>query len=86
MDWIERQKRIFLHVTPTRPSWLNLVERFFSLTQTYIRRGVCHSMDHLERCLKDYNETPRPLVWTKSASEILKKAERARQVRATAST
>ena len=29
MDWIERQKRIFLHFTPTSASWLNLVERFF---------------------------------------------------------
>ena len=40
-EWIERQKRVFLHFTPTSASWLNLVERFFStLTRKRIRRGV----------------------------------------------
>jgi len=91
MEWIERQKRVFLHFTPTSASWLNLVERFFStLTQKQIRRGVFHSVNHLERCLKDYietyNEDPRPLVWTKPAGEILKKVERARQALAATST
>ena len=42
---------------------LNWIERFFStLTQKQIRRGVFHSVDHLERNLKDYiqicNENP----------------------------
>ena len=90
MDWIERQGRIFLHFTPTSASWLNLVERFFStLTEKQIRRGVFHSVKDLERCLKDYIETynqdPRPLVWTKSAGEILTKVERARQALAAVS-
>ena len=90
LEWIERQKRVFLHFTPTSASWLNLVERFFStLTQKRIRRGVFHSVGHLEACLKDYietyNEDPRPLVWTKPAAEILEKVERARQALAAAS-
>ena len=90
-EWIERHKRVFLHFTPTSASWLYLVERFFStLTQKRIRRGVFHSVDHLEACLKDYIETynkdPRPLVWTKPAAEILEKVERARQALAAAST
>ena len=84
MDWIERRKRIFLHFTPTSASWLNLVERFFStLTQKQIRRSVFHSVQHLEQCLKNYiktyNEDPKPLVWTKPASEILTKVERAKR-------
>ena len=90
MDWIERQKRIFLHFTPTSASWLNLVERFFgTLTEKQLRRGVFHSVQDLERRLKDYiqtyNETPRPLVWTKTAEEILRKVARARQALVTAS-
>lgn len=90
MEWIERQKRIFLHFTPTSASWLNLVERFFgTLTQKQLRRGVFHSVQDLERSLKDYiktyNENPRPLVWTKTADQILKKVERARQALAAAS-
>ena len=64
MNWIERQERVFLHFTPTSASWLNLVERFFStLTQKQIRRGVFHSVEDLEQCLKDYirtyNEDPK---------------------------
>ena len=91
MEWIERQTRVFLHFTPTSASWLNLVERFFStLTEKQIRRGVFHSVNHLEQCLKDYietyNEDPRPLVWTKPAGDLLKKVERARTAPATIST
>lgn len=87
LGWIERQGRIFLHFTPTSTSWLNLVERFFStLTEKRLRRGVFTSVGHLERCLKDYLETynddPRPLVWTKSAAEIIDKVDRARQAMA----
>lgn len=64
MDWNERQKRIFLHCTPTSASWLNLVERFFpTLTEKQIRHGVFYSVQDLDRCLKDYfetyNENPR---------------------------
>ena len=91
MAWVERQKRVFLHFTPTSASWLNLVERFFrTLTEKQIRRGVFYSVQDLERCLKEYietyNENPRPLVWTKSAGEILKKVGRARQALAAVST
>ena len=90
LEWIERQKRVYLHFTPASASWLNLVERFFStLTQKRIRRGVFHSVDHLETCLKEYietyNEDPKPLVWTQPATEILEKVERARQALAAAS-
>ena len=90
IDWIQRQKRIFLHFTPTSASWLNLVERFFgTLTEKQLRRGVFHSVQELERSLKDYirtyNENPRPLVWTKTADQILKKVERARQALVAAS-
>ena len=50
LGWIERQKRIFLHFTPTSASWVNLVQRFFqTLTQKQIRRGVFTSLPHLEK-------------------------------------
>ena len=68
-EWAEGTKRVHFHFVPTSSSWLNLVERFFStLTQKRIRRGVFHSVPHLESCLKQYietyNENPRPFVWT----------------------
>ncbi len=88
--WAERTKRVRFHFVPTSSSWPNLVERFFStLTQKRIRRGVFHSVGHLESCLKQYiethNENPRPFVWTKSAAQILEKVHRARKALAAAS-
>ena len=83
LAWIERRKRVFLHFTPTSASWANLVERFFAvLTDKQIRRGVFTSVPHLEKCLREYlanyNEDPRPFVWTKSVGEIIQKVGRAR--------
>ena len=83
LGWIERQKHIFLHFTPTSASWANLVERFFqTLTQKQIRRGVFTSLPHLEKCLRQYlnsyNHDPRPLVWTKTVDEIVEKVHRTR--------
>ena len=88
--WAEGTKRVHFHFIPTSSSWLNLVERFFStLTEKRIRRGVFHSVGHLESCLKQYiethNENPRPFVWTKSAAEIIEKVHRARKALAAAS-
>ena len=67
LEWIERQKRVFLHFTPTSASWLNLVERFFStLTQKRIRRGYLpfrgplgNVPEGIHRDLQRGPETPR---------------------------
>ena len=74
--WFARHPRFHLHFTPTSASWLNLVERFFSLiSQRQIKRGTHRSTLQLEQSirsyLKTYNEDPRPFAWTKTADEIL---------------
>ena len=84
LEWIEKQKRIYLHFIPTSSSWLNLVERFFAtLTEKQLRHGIHTSVSDLEACLKEYlkvhNADPKPLVWTKSVKEILEKVGRARE-------
>ena len=81
--WLQRNKRVFLHFTPTSSSWLNLVERFFGvLTEKQLKRGVFTSVDELEQKIIEYidnnNKNPKPFVWTKSAEEILEKVNRAR--------
>lgn len=44
-DWLERNKRVKLHVIPSSSSWLNLIERFFGLiTERTIRRGTFSSV------------------------------------------
>jgi transposase len=76
--WLRDHPRFHIHFTPTSGSWLNLVERWFSLLTTRrIRRGVFRSVRELERAIREYiavnNEDPTPFVWTKGARQILRK-------------
>jgi transposase len=76
--WLAAHPRFHLHFTPTGSWWLNLVERWFAeLTQKKLRRGVHRSVQALERDIRtwlaDWNDQPRPFVWTKTADEILDK-------------
>jgi transposase len=75
-NWLAKRPRFHVHFTPTYGSWLNLVERWFSLLeQRQLKRGSHRSRWELERAIKDFidvtNETPKPFVWTKSADAIL---------------
>ncbi len=79
--WFERHPEYHLHFTPTSGSWLNQVERFFGkITEKAIRRGVFRSVPALEKAimdyLADYNENPRPFVWTADAELILNRVPR----------
>jgi transposase len=74
--WLLAHPRFQLHFTPTGSSWLNLVERWFAeLTNKKLRRGVHRSVQALERDIRawvaDWNDNPRPYVWTKTADQIL---------------
>src|SRR5918992_2142919 len=74
--WLAKRPRFHLHFTPTSASWLNLVERWFGLlTERQIRRGVFRSTRELEKAIKQYveftNDNPKPLIWTKTADQIL---------------
>lgn len=73
--WLVRRPRFHLHLTPTRSSWLNLVERWFAaLTAKQLRRGAHRSTRELEQAIQRYvdatNARPKPFVWTKTADEI----------------
>jgi len=74
-----------VYFTPTSSSWLNVVERFFrDLTQHRLRRGVFHNVEELTTAIGDYidhhNQQPKPFIWTATASDILAKVARAREV------
>jgi transposase len=74
--WLARPPRFRVHFTPTGSSWINLVERWFAaLTEKQLRRGVHRSTHELEAAIRRYIELtttqPKPLVWTKTADEIL---------------
>lgn len=74
--WLLRHPRFHLHFTPTSASWLNLVERWFAeLTNRKLRRSAHRSVVELERDIRiwvnEWNKDPRPMVWTKTADQIL---------------
>jgi transposase len=74
--WLLRRPRFHLHFTPTSGSWLNLVERWFAeLTNRKLRRSAHRSVTELEadirKWINEWNEEPKPFVWTKTSSEIL---------------
>ena len=79
--WLARNPRITLHFTPTSASWMNMVEIFFGIiTRQAIRRGSFTSVRDLitaiENFIDGWNERCEPFVWTKTADEILTKANR----------
>jgi transposase len=76
--WLQAHPRFHMHFTPTYSSWLNQVERWFGLlTDKQIRRGVHKNLQNLERDIRawiaQWNEDPKPFVWTKDADEILQR-------------
>jgi transposase len=78
--WFKRRPRYHLHFTPTSGSWLNQIERWFAkITDQRLRRRAFHSVDALEKAIREYleinNRNPTPFVWTASADLILSKVE-----------
>ncbi|WP_344055012.1 IS630 family transposase [Planotetraspora silvatica] len=74
--WLAAHPRFHMHFTPTGSSWINQVERWFGyLTDQMIRRGVHKSVQTLEKDIRawmdQWNDDPKPFVWTKTAEEIL---------------
>ena len=79
--WLERHPRFHVHFTPTSGSWLNLVEVWFGIIDKQaIRRGVFTSVADLNAKIRQFitgwNSRKHAFVWTKTAEEILKKANR----------
>lgn len=79
--WLAVRPRWHMHFIPTYSSWLNQVERFFSLiTDKAIRRGSFGSVKQLVRRIDQfvtsYNENCQPFRWTATADSILEKLHR----------
>ena len=74
--WLLAWPRFVLHFTPTYCSWINQVERWFAyLTTQMLQRGVHKSVQALEAdvrtWIRQWNTSPKPFVWRKTAEEIL---------------
>lgn len=80
-DWLAENHRIRVHFTPTSASWMNMVEIWFGIIERQaIHRGTFGSVRDLTTAIRIYingwNNRAHPFVWTKTADEILKKANR----------
>jgi putative transposase len=79
--WLAQRPRWHMHFVPTYSSWLNQVERFFSIITTRaIRRGSFRSVKDLTtkitKFVDNYNATCQPFAWTATADSILEKLAR----------
>ena len=79
--WLEKHPRFHVHFTPTSGSWLNLVEVWFGIIDKQaIRRGIFRSVKDLNAKIRQFitgwNDRKHAFVWTKTAEEIFKKANR----------
>lgn len=69
-QWLARHKNVHFHFTPTRASWLNQVEVWFSiLTRRVLRNGSFMSpraiREAINRFLEAYNRDAAPFEWTR---------------------
>ncbi len=79
--WLAANPRIHVHFTPTSGSWLNLVEVWFGIIERQaIHRGTFASvrdlMIKIRTFINGWNDRCQPFTWTKTADQILQKANR----------
>jgi transposase len=83
-EWLAANPRIHVHFTPTSGSWLNLVEVWFGIIERQaIRRGTFGSvrdlMIKIRAFITGWNARKHPLIWTKTADEVLDSINRKRK-------
>jgi len=69
--WLKRHPNVHFHFTPTRASWLNQVEIWFSILQGNSLKdasfvSVKQLREHMDAFSEAYNENAKPFAWTKS--------------------
>ncbi|WP_026533764.1 transposase, partial [Arthrobacter sp. H14] len=80
-EWLAANPRIHVHFTPTSASWMNMIEIWFGIIERQaIHRGTFVSVPELMKAIRAFingwNERAHPFVWTKTADQILAKADR----------
>jgi transposase len=70
-EWLARHPKVTFHYTPTRASWLNQVEGWFSILQGQSLTGASFTSveqlkEHIDAFIDTYNEDAEPFAWTKS--------------------
>src|SRR6201981_2937049 len=68
--WLKKHPKVHFHFTPTRASWLNRIETWFSILQGQSLNGASFTsveqlQEHIDAFISAYNETATPFAWTK---------------------
>ena len=68
--WLKKHPNVHFHFIPTRSSWLNQVETWFSILQGQSLTGTSFTdieqlKDHIDAFIAAYNTTAQPFAWTK---------------------
>src|ERR1700719_4554041 len=68
--WLRKHPNVHFHFTPTRASWLNQIETWFSILQGQSLNGASFTaveqlQEHIDAFIAAYNETAKPFAWTK---------------------
>src|SRR5258705_7966874 len=68
--WLKKHAKVHFHFIPTRSSWLNQVETWFSILQGQSLSGASFTavdqlQEHIDAFIAAYNETAEPFAWTK---------------------
>jgi hypothetical protein len=68
--WLKKHPKVHFHFTPTRASWLNQVETWFSILQGQSLSGASfisleQLKEHIDAYIQAYNKKAEPFVWTK---------------------
>jgi transposase len=68
--WLKKHPNVQFHFTPTRASWLNQVEIWFSILQSQSLSGASFTavkelQEHIDAFIRIYNDKAEPFVWTK---------------------
>lgn len=69
--WLEAHPNVAFHFTPTRASWLNQVEIWFSILQKKSLAGASFTSvkqlrQHMDDFIEAHNANSKPFVWTKA--------------------
>jgi transposase len=69
--WLKRHPNVHFHFTPTKASWLNQIEIWFSILAAKALAGVSFGnrkdlILHINAFIDAYNVEAKPFVWTKS--------------------
>lgn len=68
--WLKKHPKVHFHYTPTRASWLNQIETWFSILQGQSLTGASFTsigqlQEHIDAFIAAYNETATPFAWRK---------------------